>query len=199
MNLLELMTDEEIDKEVRSESEVSVPINTEAEADRTMGKIIWAKNKKKENDEKIKAKKAELMEQLALYERRLNGPLESYIEHQELMLQAYCNNVLKGKKGSVPLFYGNARLTYDRGSVVFDDEEAVLNFLRQNQMAKDCVTLKASIRKTDFRKLFTEDASGHYFHDSEGNIIKGVHIDKKDGLQLALTIKSNPEGLEEVA
>lgn len=186
MELLHFMSPEEIQYSMAEDEEKDVTPLTEDEADDILAKILWARRKIEENNKDIKQKKEEMKVLLENYEKRKNQGLRNYIESQAGPLQAYAQNALKNKKGTLHLLHGDLRLKEDIGTTEFDDEEAVLRFIKEKGLEEKCVSVRESVRKTDFKKLFKKDPSGHYFVDDEGNVIHGVHIQKEDGLQLSI-------------
>ena len=92
---------------------------------------------------------------------------------------------MEGRKGSLKLFHGTASLKEDAGRTEVDDEEALIRWLKNNGH-EDCVSTKESVAKTNLKKTFKKDKSGHYFVDDHGDVIQGVHVDKEEGLLLKI-------------
>lgn len=190
MELLELIDTDKMYEDIKenpSAAEKYERVHTDEEADDVLARVIWAQKKICENDELVKKKKEQLQKLLKDYEARLNGGLKTYLENQQVTLRNYLDEKLNGKKGTVKLLHGNIRLKEDNGKTMFDDENLVIQYLQNRNMEDACVSIKKTIRKTDFKKLFKKDPSGHYFVDEDGQVIHGVHIEKEDGLQLGIT------------
>lgn len=187
----------EVEKLEEAENSVEAPfyqsIVTEAEADEALAKLIWAKKKIEEADEKIKAKKQQLQEQLQEYERRLKSNIENYASLQSDLLYAYLENKLKDrdgnvKKGSIKLFNGTIGLKEPRGSVVIEKgkENNLVELLKQLGKSQ-CINIKETVYKDEISKTFKLDPSGHYFMTDNGDIIQGIEYQKPDKLQLSVT------------
>lgn len=185
--LLEVMSDKDIEKQVVSEETIIPAFDNDDDADEALAKVLWAKNKIEENEKLVKAKKAELMEALADYEQRLNNGLRNFVAYRSEQLRTYALSKLKGKKGTYPLFHGGIQLKEDAGSVEIEDEAVLIEYLKRSGLFEQCVKVEPKVNKTKFKGLFEKDESGHYFKGKDGSIIQGVHIDKKDGLQVNLT------------
>ena len=184
--LLDFMSEKETEKVVSTEEVVIPAFEDDDAADDALAKVLWAKAKMEENDKLIKAKKAELKEMLEDYEERLNGRLRNFVEYRTEQLKTYAMNKLKGKKGAYPLLHGNVQLKEDVGSVEIEDDAELIKYLRESELFGQCAEDKVAINKTKLRSLLSKDESGHYFVDGNGNVIHGVHIEKKDGLQVSI-------------
>ena len=188
MHLVELMSDEELKQDVEDTNEIEpvFVLNTEDDADECLSKILWAKKKLEENNKLIEKKKKQLDELLKNYEKSLNSKLENYRSIHEDLLREWMINRFGNTKKSAKLLHGTVRMKEDTGRTAVDDEGQLIGFIKANNLQDKCVTIKESVRKSDFKKLFEKDQSGHYFVDKAGNIIPGVHIDKSDDLQLSI-------------
>lgn len=199
MNLLELMSDEEIQAEIEQDkNSFTVKKLTEDEADEILSKIIWADKKIKENEEKIKRKKKELENNLDMYARRLNGSLIEYTNYQKTLLKGYLEEQLGNKKGTLKLFHGNIRLKNPTESVVVDSdsEKNLVKYLTEKKYT-DCLSTKTSVLKTGIKNRFKKDPSGIYFMDGE-DIVQGVRIQKSsEGLEFAYTPAKSSESKDE--
>ncbi len=184
--LLELMSETDAEKSVLAEETIVPIFEDDSAADDAFAKVLWAKAKIEEHEKLVKAKKAELKEMLDDYEQRLNGRLRSFVKYRTEQLKAYALQKLKGKKGSYPLLHGNIQLKEDGGTVEIENEEELVKYLCASGIFEQCAENKVVVNKTKLRSLLQKDESGHNFVDGEGNIIHGVHINKKDGLQVTL-------------
>ena len=187
MKLIELMDEDEIRAGIDAATERGLKIHNDDEADEAIAQMIWAKKKIEDNKALVKKKAEQLKLQLQDYERRLNGGLEYYIENRQKDLEAYLNDKLQGRKGSLKLFHGTISLKEDPGRTEVDDEDGLMKWLKEHGHA-GCISVKESVSKTEIKKTFKKDASGRYFVDESGNVIQGVHVDKEAGLQLKLTL-----------
>lgn len=171
---LDLMEDEDFLEEVNDDSFIPM-LKSDDEADDALAKIIWAKKKVEENNQKIKKKKEELEKMLGDYEKRLNKNLKSYIDYQSALLRGY----LKDNKGNktLKLFHGNVRVRKPSESLTIDDENMLVNWLKEAGY-KDCIKVKEAISKTNLKKAFKKDPSGEYLIDDSGNVIHGVHFER---------------------
>ena len=200
MNIIGLLSPDVLNKEVDNlgetieagEKPLALRLKDNNEADECLGRILWAQETIAKNDELVKEKKAQLLAQLEDYDRRLSGRLRNYLAYQQAILKAYLyahfgkDENGSQKTGTLPLFNGNVRLKAPSESLVVDDEDAAVKWLKENGF-NDAVIIKESVKKSDAKKLFKRDESGRYLLDKEGNVIHGMHIDKEDGLQLAIT------------
>lgn len=188
MHLIELMSDEELKQDVNNTNEVApiFVLNSEDDADECLSKILWADKKLEENSKLIEKKKKQLDELLKDYENSLNSKLENYRSIQEDLLREWMISKFGNTKKSAKLLHGTVRMKEDAGRTAVDDEGQLIGFIKANDLQDKCVTVKETVRKSDFKKLFEKDPSGHYFVDKNGNIIPGVHIDKSDDLQLSI-------------
>lgn len=188
MHLIELMSDEELKQDVNNTNEVApiFVLNSEDDADECLSKILWADKKLEENSKLIEKKKKQLDELLKDYENSLNSKLENYRSIQEDLLREWMISKFGNTKKSAKLLHGTVRMKKDAGRTAVDDEGQLIGFIKANDLQDKCVTVKETVRKSDFKKLFEKDPSGHYFVDKNGNIIPGVHIDKSDDLQLSI-------------
>lgn len=188
MHLIELMSDEELKQDVNNTNEVAsiFVLNSEDDADECLSKILWADKKLEENSRLIEKKKKQLDELLKDYENSLNSKLENYRSIQEDLLREWMISKFGNTKKSAKLLHGTVRMKEDAGRTAVDDEGQLIGFIKANDLQDKCVTVKETVRKSDFKKLFEKDPSGHYFVDKNGNIIPGVHIDKSDDLQLSI-------------
>lgn len=188
MHLIELMSDEELKQDVNNINEVApiFVLNSEDDADECLSKILWTDKKLEENSKLIEKKKKQLDELLKDYENSLNSKLENYRSIQEDLLREWMISKFGNTKKSAKLLHGTVRMKEDAGRTAVDDEGQLIGFIKANDLQDKCVTVKETVRKSDFKKLFEKDPSGHYFVDKNGNIIPGVHIDKSDDLQLSI-------------
>ena len=190
MNILELMNETEIEKEVAT---IDFPhVISEDEADETLARILWAESKIKENEKIVKEKKEELMNMLVNYEKRLNDNLRNYAANQRNNLNLFLREKLRDKDGNintgtVKLFHGNIRLKKPSESMGIDDEERAIAWLKENGYGATLKN-KVTISKTEAKKLFKKDEFGQYYVDKNNNIIPGIHVElSSNDLELAIT------------
>lgn len=188
MHLIELMSDEELKQDVNDTNDIGpvFSLDTEEDADECLSKILWANRKIEENNKLVEKKKKQLETLLKDYEDSLNKKLENYRSIHEDLLREWMINRFGNIKKSAKLLHGTVRMKEDTGRTAVDDEGQLIDFIKANNLQDKCVTIKESVRKSDFKKLFEKDQSGHYFVDKAGNIIPGIHIDKSDDLQLSI-------------
>ena len=191
LKLFELLSENELEDDFEfvnaGENQMAFALMSDDDADDALARILWAKSQLDKNNEIIARKKKQLQLQLEDYEKRLNGKLETYQKYYSELLNDYLVKKLDNKKGTVKLLHGNARLKEPSVSTEFDDEKVLIQYLKDNNLYDKCISVKESVRKTDLKKLFQKDNSGSYFVDDSGNVVPGVHLNKEEGLQLAIT------------
>lgn len=195
MNILSLLSPEVLANEVDSMGEkvesgeqiCAIKLKDDNEADDCLGRILWAQQKLADNEALVKAQKERLMAQLMDYEHRLNNRLRNYMAYQKDLLKEYLESKFgEGKTGTLPLFNGNAQLKKPSESLAIDDEETVVSWLKANGF-NNAINTKETVKKTEAKKLFKKDKSGQFLVDGDGNVIQGMHIEKADGPQLAVS------------
>lgn len=191
VKLFELLPEEDIEDDVNfvsgEKEQFGFNLETDDDADDAMARILWAKSEINKNNALIDKKKKELQKQLDDYEKRLNCKLENYGSYYSELLRTYMLKKFDNKKGTLKLFHGNVRLKEPSATTEFDDEKALLDYIKSNNLQSKCVTVKESVRKTDLKKLFDKDKSGLYFVDANGDIVPGVHINKDEELKISIT------------
>lgn len=160
-----------------NESDESYKIQNEEEANEVLRRIKYF-NSEIEKVNKISDSEIERYTKL-INEYREKKLLEfnNRLTHYELLLQDYAKETLKGKKSkSISLPFG--KIGFKKQQDTFNyDEDALLEYLRNNSSDFIKVTTKESIEKAKLKKAGVVE-NGHLYLD--GRLVDGVTVTKNE-------------------